>query len=742
MTRFSPATLIAVLAAVLLLLPPGLAQEINAHWNQGRGVDITAPFVMADYSSATPNERVLSASTSNFLKFTDNGPGSALTLEYDSAALPVLRGGTGATTQQGAANSVLAFAGRASQDIIFFDGTNWTIKPKGTIGQVLGIDGSGNLNYISPAGSGTVTSVQVAVPTWLTVGGGPITGAGTITIGNGTGLTADRIVGTDGTGALNLMAMTAAQVPSLDAAKITTGTLAKAQHATTSVHTDQSNTYSGTFTQDMSAATQTLLIPLRSAPTTNGAISVNSGDLEFRASGATHKAAKQATTVSAGTGLSGGGDLSANRTISLSVPVSAVNGGTGQGGWTTGQLLYASATDTLSKLNIGTSGQVLTVVSGVPAWAASSGGGLYGDGSDGAVTKGAVTETTVIQVNATTFTQSVSTTYAPVSRTQIRATSTCDFNGTTNVATGPRGGVARTNQEQRTGDRGAGSGGGGGGTCVNGGYGGGGGGGGFGGAGGIGSYGSSANHGGFAGQTSDTVWDGSSGGGAGGNDNSTAAGNGGAGGGALLAAASGALSVGASGTINADGQAGSAGNTNSGGGGGGSGGVVALYSATSITLNTGSNIYARGGAGGNSGNSSSGNGGGGGGGKVIRVAPSITGAGTVTVTGGAAGTGGGGTATAGSTGVNLSITDAPTVMLTQELQTPHIDSLYHYHVAFGDIKPGAELRLPSSRPAAVYCASFYPKEQRDAIVHEMMFGEDLNGGKVVQMRREDLADAA
>lgn len=731
------------LALYVWVVPAVLAQTgLPAHWNKGQGLSPDAPVLVPDYTDLATNERKVTSNTSNFLKFTDNGPGSTFALEYDSAALGLAQGGTGATSQQAAANSLLDFLGKASQDIIFFDGTNWTIKPKGMIGQVLGIDGSGNLNYISPAGSGTVTSVQVAVPTWLTVGGGPITGAGTITIGNGTGLTADRVVGTDGSGALNLMALTANQVPSLDAGKITTGNLAKARHATTSVHTDQSNTYSGTFTQDMSDATQTLLIPLRSAPTTNGAISVNSGDLEFRASGATHKAAKQATTVSAGTGLSGGGDLSANRTISLSVPVSAVNGGTGQGGWTTGQLLYASATDTLSKLNIGTAGQVLTVVSGVPAWAASSGGGLYGDGSDGAVTKGAVTETSVIQVNATTFTQSVSTTYAPISRTQIRATSTCDFNGTTNVATGPAGGVARTNREQSFGDRGAGPGGGGGGKSADGNYGGGGGGGGFGGAGGIGSYGSNVNLGGYAGQASDTFWDGSSGGGAGGNDNISAAGNGGNGGGSLMAAASGALSVGASGTIKADGQAGSAGVSNSGGGGGGSGGIIALYSATSITLNTGSNIYARGGAGGNSGNSSSGEGGGGGGGKVIRVAPSITGAGTVTVTGGAAGTGGGGTAAAGSGGVNLSITDAPTIMLTQELQKPHIDSLYRYHVAFGDIKDGAELRLPSSRPAAIYCAQFYPKEQRDAIVHEMMFGQDLNGGKVVQMKREDLADAA
>src|SRR3989344_5572072 len=47
-------------------------------------------------------------------------------------------------------------------------------------------------------------------------------------------------------------------------------------------------------------------------------------------------------------------------------------GGTGLESYTTGNLIYASATDTLSKLSIGTNGQVLTVSSGLPSWQASS----------------------------------------------------------------------------------------------------------------------------------------------------------------------------------------------------------------------------------------------------------------------------------------------------------------------------------------------------------------------------------
>ena len=44
-------------------------------------------------------------------------------------------------------------------------------------------------------------------------------------------------------------------------------------------------------------------------------------------------------------------------------------GGTNQTSYTTGDTLYASASNTLSKLPIGTSGQVLTVAAGVPSWA-------------------------------------------------------------------------------------------------------------------------------------------------------------------------------------------------------------------------------------------------------------------------------------------------------------------------------------------------------------------------------------
>jgi len=89
------------------------------------------------------------------------------------------------------------------------------------------------------------------------------------------------------------------------------------------------------------------------------------------------------TGVIAGTGLSGGGS-SGDVTVSLSTPVSVANGGTGLSSVAAGDLLYASAANTLSALTKGTDGQVLKLVSGLPAWGADSGG----DGTVTSITAG------------------------------------------------------------------------------------------------------------------------------------------------------------------------------------------------------------------------------------------------------------------------------------------------------------------------------------------------------------------
>lgn len=83
-------------------------------------------------------------------------------------------------------------------------------------------------------------------------------------------------------------------------------------------------------------------------------------------------------TVDAGTitlsPLNSAGAVQTNASGVLSTGVlPATIGGTAQSTYTTGDILYASASNTLSKLSIGSAGYVLSVQAGIPAWEALSG---------------------------------------------------------------------------------------------------------------------------------------------------------------------------------------------------------------------------------------------------------------------------------------------------------------------------------------------------------------------------------
>jgi hypothetical protein len=60
--------------------------------------------------------------------------------------------------------------------------------------------------------------------------------------------------------------------------------------------------------------------------------------------------------------------------ITLAGTLGATSGGTGLSTYATGDILYASASNTLSKLPVSTNGYVLTLSGGIPTWASSSGG--------------------------------------------------------------------------------------------------------------------------------------------------------------------------------------------------------------------------------------------------------------------------------------------------------------------------------------------------------------------------------
>lgn len=98
--------------------------------------------------------------------------------------------------------------------------------------------------------------------------------------------------------------------------------------------------------------------------TAAGAILTLTGD----AGGAISPDGSGDIAVLGGTGISTTGTPN-TITIDLDAPVAETNGGTGQSTYTTGDVLYSDGANSLAKLAIGSTNQVLTITGGVPVWA-------------------------------------------------------------------------------------------------------------------------------------------------------------------------------------------------------------------------------------------------------------------------------------------------------------------------------------------------------------------------------------
>ena len=152
---------------------------------------------------------------------------------------------------------------------------------------------------------------------------------------------------------------------------------------------------------------------------TGGGITVNADDIAITTNGISNAMLRQSAALSVianatnatanvadlsaasdfqilrrgGTALAFGAiDLSQSGAVGSSI-LGYANGGTGQSTWATGDLLYASGTNTLAKRTIGSTGDLLTVVGGVPAWQSPATTGLLrkyavdvGDGSSTSIT--------------------------------------------------------------------------------------------------------------------------------------------------------------------------------------------------------------------------------------------------------------------------------------------------------------------------------------------------------------------
>jgi hypothetical protein len=84
--------------------------------------------------------------------------------------------------------------------------------------------------------------------------------------------------------------------------------------------------------------------------------------------------------------------------VTLAGTLGATSGGTGLTSYTTGDIIYSSATNTLAKLSAGTNGQVLTLASGIPSWANSTSSGVSFTVTDFVATYGQTTFTVTYTV--------------------------------------------------------------------------------------------------------------------------------------------------------------------------------------------------------------------------------------------------------------------------------------------------------------------------------------------------------
>jgi len=370
--------------------------------------------------------------------------GTAGQMTYYASTGTAVSGNPNATISAGALT--LGVAGTAAGSLLLSGSTSgavtvksaaaagtWTLTlptTAGTNGYVLSTDGSGGTSWIATSGgSGTVTSVGLT----FSAGAGnilsnsgtasPITGSGTYTLAvtgtsggipyfssasawsssaaltqygvvYGGGAGAAPVATAAGTNGQVLLATTGA-APSWGQVSLTTavtGTL-----PITNGGTGQTTASAAFNALSPITTIGDLIIGNGTNSATRLAIGANGYVLTSNGSTATWAASTGGVT-SFQTSLSGlTPGITTTGAITLAGTLGATSGGTGQSAYATGDILYASATNTLSKLTAGTDGYVLTLASGVPTWAASTGGGVssFSAGTTGftpsTATTGAVT---------------------------------------------------------------------------------------------------------------------------------------------------------------------------------------------------------------------------------------------------------------------------------------------------------------------------------------------------------------
>ena len=273
--------------------------------------------------------------------------------------------------------------------------TGWTctIDSGGTLGTTAvtwaQFSGAGSFT----AGTGltlTGTAFSLTAPVTVALGGTNATTAGITSFNNITGFSASGPTGTTST---NLVF---SDSPAL------TGAVSVTSASATSLAVGLTGATNPAFAVDSSTGSQVAGLKITGA-VTGGSVAIVATDsgsnasvtLNAKGSGTIGigSVSTGAVTITPATTITGVATLTAQPILSsltASKPVftdaskglvstgtlAYDQGGTGQTTYATGDIVYASASNTLAKLAIGTSTQVLTVTAGVPVWAAASTGSV------------------------------------------------------------------------------------------------------------------------------------------------------------------------------------------------------------------------------------------------------------------------------------------------------------------------------------------------------------------------------